>query len=56
LNFALATALAMPASVIVQFCLITTISLSLTTVISWGLLLTPMAVSYVFSGVVVSLA
>jgi hypothetical protein len=56
LNFALATALAMPASVIVQFCLITTISLSLTTVISWSLLLATMAVPYVFSGVVVSLA
>ncbi len=55
-NFALATALAMPASLMVQFCLITTISLSLTTVISWSLLLTAMAVPYVFSGVVVSLA
>ena len=55
-NFALATALAMPASLSVEFCLITTISLSLTTVISWSLLLTTMAVPYVFSGVVVSLA
>ena len=55
-NFALATALAMPASLSVQFCLITTLSLSLTTVISWSLLLTAMAVPYIFSGVVVSLA
>src|SRR5664280_382874 len=55
-NFALATALAMPASLSVQFCLITTLSLSLTTVISWSLLLTAMAVLYIFSGVVVSLA
>jgi spermidine synthase len=55
-NFALATALAMPASLSVQFCLITTITLSLTTVISWSLLLIAMAVPYVFSGVVVSLA
>src|SRR6516165_932052 len=55
-NFALATALAMPASVTVQFCLVTPISLSLTTVVSWSLLLIAMAVPYVFSGVVVSLA
>src|SRR6266436_2472855 len=55
-NFALATALAMPASVMVQFCLVTPISLSLTAVVSWSLLLIAMAVPYVFSGVVVSLA
>ena len=50
-NFALATALAMPASLSVQFCLINTLSLSLTTVISWSLLLSAMAVPYIFSGV-----
>jgi len=55
-NFALATAVAMPASVMVQFCLITITSLSLTTVVSWSLLLIFMAIPYVFSGVVVSLA
>lgn len=55
-TFALATAVAMPASVMVQFCLITALSISLTTVVSWGLLLIAMAVPYVFSGVVVSLA
>jgi hypothetical protein len=55
-NFALATALAMPVSVTVQFCLVTPVSLSLTTVVSWSLLLIAMAVPYVFSGVVVSLA
>lgn len=55
-NFALATAVAMPASIMVQFCLITPISLSLTTVIAWSLILVAMAVPYVFSGVVVSLA
>jgi hypothetical protein len=55
-NFALATALAMPTSVTVQFCLVTPVSLSLTTVVSWSLLLIAMAVPYVFSGVVVSLA
>ncbi len=55
-NFTLATAVAMPASIIVQFCLITTISLSLTTVFSWSILMIAMAVPYFFSGVVVSLA
>ena len=55
-DFALLTALAMPASVMVQFSLITTVALSLTTIISWGLLLAAMAMPYVFSGVVVSLA
>ena len=54
--FALLTAVAMPASIIVQFCLITTITLSLTVIVSWSLLLVAMAVPYVFSGVVVSLA
>jgi hypothetical protein len=55
-NFALATAVAMPASVMVQFCLVTPVSLSLTTVASWSLMLIAMAAPYVFSGVVVSLA
>jgi hypothetical protein len=55
-NFALLTALAMPASVAVQFCLITSTALSLTMLIAWGLLLAVMAVPYIFSGVVVSLA
>ena len=55
-NFALATAVAMPASVMAHFCLITITSLSLTTVVSWSLLLIFMAIPYVFSGVVVSLA
>ena len=55
-NFALLTALAMPGSLIVQFCLITSVALSLTTVISWSLLLIAMTAPYVFAGVVVSLA
>jgi spermidine synthase len=55
-NFALATAIAMPASIMVQFCLVTSVSLCLTTVISWSLLLVVMAIPYVFSGIVVSLA
>jgi hypothetical protein len=55
-RFALLSAVAMPASVMIQFCLITSIVPSLTTLFSWSLLLTVMAVPYVFSGVVVSLA
>src|ERR1035437_2832106 len=55
-HFALLTALAMPASMILQFCLITSPTISLTSVVSWALLLTLMAVPYVFAGVVVSLA
>jgi hypothetical protein len=55
-NYALLAALAMPASMILQFCLITAPAISLTTVISWSLLLALMAVPYIFVGVVVSLA
>jgi predicted membrane-bound spermidine synthase len=55
-NCTLATAVAMPASIMVQFCLVTTTSLSLTTVIAWSLVLIAMAIPYVFSGIVVSLA
>ena len=55
-SFALWTALAMPASIAVQFCLITATPVSLTTLVSWSLLSAAMAMPYVFSGVVVSLA
>jgi hypothetical protein len=55
-NFALLTALAMPASMIVQFCLITSPALTLTTIVAWSLMLIAMALPYVFGGVVVSLA
>ena len=55
-NFALMAAVAMPASVAVQFSLITDSPVALTTVLSWSMLLVAMAVPYVFSGVVVSLA
>ena len=55
-NYALLAALAMPASMILQFCLITAPAISLTTVVSWSLLLALMAVPYFFVGVVVSLA
>jgi hypothetical protein len=40
----------------VQFCLITATPVSLTTLVSWSLLSAAMAMPYVFSGVVVSLA
>jgi hypothetical protein len=55
-KFALATAVAMPASVMVQFCLVTAFSVSLTLVVAWSFLLIAMTLPYVFSGVVVSLA
>lgn len=55
-KFALLTALAMPASMVLQFCLITSPALSLTTVVAWALLLACMAAPYLFAGVVVSLA
>lgn len=55
-NHALACAISIPASLMVQFCLITSPSLTATTVVSWSLLMAAMAVPYVFAGIVVSLA
>ncbi len=55
-NFALYTAWAMPASVLLQFCLILSPAFSLITIVSWTLLLAAMALPYIFAGVVVSLA
>jgi hypothetical protein len=55
-EFALLTSLAMPASMVLQFCLVTPLAFSLVTVAAWALLLIGMAVPYVFAGVVVSLA
>jgi hypothetical protein len=55
-SFALMGAVAMPASVIFQFSLVNSVALSATTLIAWTLLLVVMAVPYIFSGVVVSLA
>jgi hypothetical protein len=52
----LLTAVAMPASVLVQFCLITTLLPALTSVLSWALLMGAMTVPYVFAGITVSLA
>jgi spermidine synthase len=54
--YALATAVSIPASMMVQFSLITTLSLTASTIVSWALLLAAMAVPYAFAGVVVSLA
>jgi spermidine synthase len=53
---ALACAFSMPASVMVQLSLITTLTLSASTLVSWSLLLGAMAVPYVFAGIAVSLA
>ncbi len=55
-KFALLTALAMPASMVLQFCLVTSPALSLITVVSWGMLLALMAMPYVFAGVALCLA
>ncbi len=55
-RFALLTAVAMPASMIVQFSLVTSVHPSLITAVAWSLLMAAMATPYVFSGVVVSLA
>ena len=52
----LLTAVAMPASVMVQFCLITKVSPIMTSVFSWGLLTSAMTVPYVFAGITVSVA
>jgi hypothetical protein len=55
-NFSLAAAVGMPASIMVQFCIITEPSATLTMVAAWTLLLIAMAIPYIFSGIVVSLA
>ena len=53
---ALACAISMPASLLVQLSLITTLTLSLSTLVAWSLLLAAMAVPYVFAGIAISLA
>src|SRR5262245_36722333 len=55
-KFSLATAIAMPVSLLVQFCLITRLSPTFVSVASWSLLMCAMTVPYVFAGIVVSLA
>jgi hypothetical protein len=55
-RFTLAAAWSIPASMVVQFCLVTTLALSATTIAAWALLLAAMAVPYFFTGTVISLA
>ena len=46
----------MPASLLVQFSLITTLRPTLTSAVAWSLLMGAMTVPYVFAGITVSLA
>jgi hypothetical protein len=55
-RFAMLTAVAMPASMIAQMCLVVSAQASLVMVAVWASLLAIMAVPYLFSGIVVSLA
>jgi hypothetical protein len=55
-RYALLTAVTMPASMIAQMCLVISAEPSLVMVAVWASLLAIMAVPYVFSGIVVSLA
>jgi hypothetical protein len=55
-DMALVAAVSMPASLLVQFSLITKLSPTITSVIAWVLLMGAMTVPYVFAGVVVSVA
>jgi spermidine synthase len=52
----LLAAVSMPASVLVQFSLITTVTPTFTSVFGWSLLMAAMTVPYVFAGITVSLA
>ncbi len=55
-RFSLLAALAMPASLLVQFSVMTSLVPSLSTIAAWGLLMAAMALPYVFAGVAVSVA
>jgi len=55
-RYSMLAALAMPGSMIVQLSLVVSHDTSLLMVIAWAMLLSVMAVPYIFSGVVVSLA
>src|SRR5712691_2676735 len=46
----LLTAISAPASVMVQFCLVTNLTPIVTTVFAWTLLMTAMTVPYIFAG------
>ena len=53
---ALVCAISMPLSLLVQLSLITTITVSISSLVSWSLLLVAMTTPYVFAGIVISLA
>lgn len=55
-RFSTAAAISMPLSLLVQFSLIVSFVPSISMLMAWSLLLTAMAIPYVFAGVVVSLA
>ncbi|MBV8063419.1 MAG: hypothetical protein JOY51_07485, partial [Nevskia sp.] len=55
-RFSLLAAWAMPASLLAQFSIMTSLVPSLSTIAAWGLLMTAMALPYVFAGVAVSVA
>jgi hypothetical protein len=55
-RYAWLTAVSIPCSLALQFSLVSTVTLSLTTIVAWSLLLAVMAMPYVFCGVVVALA
>jgi hypothetical protein len=53
---ALMVAIAMPASLVVQFCLILKLLPTIASVVAWSLLMTAMTVPYIFAGIAVTLA
>ncbi len=53
---ALLTAIAMPVSVLVQFCVMTPLTATVTTIMAWSMVVAAMTLPYVFAGVTVSLA
>lgn len=55
-RFSWLSAIAMPASLLAQFSIMTSLVPSLSTIAAWGLLMAAMALPYVFAGVAVSLA
>lgn len=52
----LLTAIAMPLSIMVQFCLVTNLMPVVTVIFAWTLLMAAMTIPYVFAGITVSLA
>src|SRR4029079_5171375 len=50
------TAIAMPISVMVQFCLITNLLPTITSAVAWALLMVEMTVPDIFAGITVTLA